>query len=297
MQNARWTEHSRSRGDKDIMIHEKIFLKDFFDGIKTDATLTAYVHSVSDAIEPDRKRASVLICPGGGYGMVSDRENEPIALAFLAMGYNAFVLRYSTADLNDEKYPTQLLESSAALAYIRRNCEKYHVKSDCISVCGFSAGGHMAAMLGTLWNEDVVTERLGIEFGENRPDGMILSYPVITGGEFAHRGSFEKLLGENSEKDLLFKCSLENSVGDHTPPAFIWHTLTDGSVPVENSFIFAGALKKANIPFELHIYPDGPHGLSLGTRETISPSAERFNPHVSSWIELCNKWIIKFIDK
>ena len=279
------------------MIYEKIFLKDVFDGIKTDATLTTYVRSTSNAIEPDRKRASVLICPGGGYGMVSDRENEPIALAFVALGYNAFVLRYSTADLNDEKYPTQLLESSAALAYSRRNSEKYHVKAESIAVCGFSAGGHMAAMLGNLWNEKVVTERLGIEFGENKPNGMILSYPVITGGEFAHRGSFEKLLGENPDKDILFKCSLENSVGEQTPPAFIWHTLTDGAVPVENSFLFASALKKANIPFELHIYPDGPHGLSLGTRETISPIADRFNPHVSSWIDLCDKWIAKFIDK
>lgn len=279
------------------MIYEKILLKDFIDGIKTDATLTTYVRSTSNAIEPDRKRASVLICPGGGYSCVSDRENEPIALAFLALGYNAFVLRYSTSDLNDEKYPTQLLESSAALAYIRRNSEKYHVKNDSIAICGFSAGGHMAAMLGNLWNEPVVTERLGIEFEENKPNGMILAYPVITGGEFAHRGSFEKLLGKNPDKEHLFKCSLENSVGEQTPPAFIWHTLTDGSVPVENSLIFASALKKANIPFELHIYPDGPHGLSLGTRETISPTADRFNPHVSSWIELCNKWIIKFIDK
>ena len=279
------------------MIYEKVFLKDVFDGINTDATLTTYVPSISKAIEPDRKRASVLICPGGGYGMVSDRENEPIALAFLSLGYNAFVLRYSTADMNEEKYPTQLLESSAALAYIRRNCEKYHVKSDSIAVCGFSAGGHMAAMLGTLWNEDVVIERLGIEFGENRPDGMILAYPVITSGEFAHRGSFNNLIGDPQSEELLYKLSLENSVGEHTPPAFIWHTLTDQSVPVENSLIFATAMKNANIPFELHIYPDGPHGLSLGTRETISTVADRFNPHVSSWIELCNKWIIKFIDK
>ena len=279
------------------MIYEKIFLKDVFDGIKTDATLTTYVRSTSPAIEPDRKRASVLICPGGGYSGVSDRENEPIALAFLALGYNAFVLRYSTADINNEKYPTQLLESSAAIAYIRRNSEKYHVKTDSVSICGFSAGGHLAAMLGTLWNENIVTERLGIDFGENRPNGMILAYPVITGGEFAHRGSFLNLLGENPDKELFFKCSLENSVGEHTPPAFIWHTLTDDAVPVENSFLFASAMKKANIPFELHIYPDGPHGLSLGTRETISPTADRFNPHISSWIELCDKWIAKFIDK
>lgn len=279
------------------MIYEKIFLKDVFDGVKTDATLTTYVRSTSPFIEPDRTRASVLICPGGGYCMVSDRENEPIALAFVARGYNAFVLDYSTADTSDAKYPAQLLESSAALAYIRRNCEKYHVKKDAVSICGFSAGGHMAAMLGTLWNEKVVTDTLGIELGENRPDGMILAYPVITSGEFAHRGSFNKLIGEPLSEELLHKLSLENSVGEHTPPAFIWHTLTDKGVPVENSFLFANAMKKANIPFELHIYPDGPHGLSLGTRETMSPEADRTNLHVSSWIDLCDKWISKFIDK
>ena len=279
------------------MIYETIALKDVFSGIKTDAVLTTYVRSTSPNIEPDRKRAAVLICPGGGYSGVSDREAEPIALEFVSRGYNAFVLRYSTANLNDEKYPTQLLESSAAMVYIRRNSEKYHVKKDCISICGFSAGGHMAAMLGTLWNESVVTETLGIEFGENKPNGMILAYPVITGGEFAHRGSFHNLLGENPSEELLHKCSLENSVGEHTPPAFIWHTLSDASVPVENSFLFANAMKKADIPFEMHIYPDGPHGLSLGTRETISPKTGMFNEHVSSWIELCGRWIAKFIDK
>ena len=279
------------------MIYEKIFLKDAFEGINTDATLTTYVRSNSEAIEPDRKRTGVLICPGGGYGMVSDRENEPIALAFLALGYNAFVLNYSTANINSEKYPTQLIEASASLAYIRRNCEKYHTAPDSMLVCGFSAGGHMAAMLGTLWNESVVTETLGIEFGENKPNGMILSYPVITSGEFAHRGSFNNLIAEPQSEELLYKLSLENSVGPHTPPSFIWHTLTDEAVPVENSFLFAQAMKKANIPFELHIYPDGPHGLSLGTRETISSSVDRFNTHVSSWIDLCDKWIKKFIDK
>ena len=199
--------------------------------------------------------------------------------------------------MNEEKYPTQLLEASAALVYIRRNSEKYHVKPDCICICGFSAGGHLAASLGTLWNESVVTERLGIEFGENRPDGLILGYPVITSGEFAHQGSFKALLGETPDKELLYKCSLENSVGDHTPPAFIWHTLTDVGVPVENSFLFTKAMKKANIPFELHIFPDGPHGLSLGTRETQSINSNMINPHINSWIGLCERWIARFIDK
>lgn len=279
------------------MIYEKIFLKDFFEGINTNATLTAYVRDVSDEIEPGRRRASVLICPGGGYEFVSEREAEPIALEFLSKGYNAFVLDYSTANRSDKKYPAQLLEVSAAVVYMRRNAEKYHLIPHSIAVCGFSAGGHLAASLGTLWNEKCIEEALGIKNCENRPDGLILCYPVITSGEFGHRGSFDNLLGENPSEELVHKCSLENSVGSHTPPAFIWHTLTDELVPVENSFLFAGALKKADIPFELHIYPDGPHGLSLGTRETASVYEDRLNELVKTWIDLCARWIAKVIDK
>ncbi len=95
----------------------------------------------------------------------------------------------------------------------------------------------------------------------------------------------------------MHKCSLENSVGEHTPPAFIWHTLTDAGVPVENSFLFANAMKKASVPFELHVYPDGPHGLSLSTRETGSTRSDMINPHVNSWISLCERWIARFIDR
>lgn len=279
------------------MLHEKIFLKDVFEGIKTEATLTSYVRSTSAEIA-SFCRSSVLICPGGGYGCVSRREAEPVALEFVAKGFNAFVLDYSTKDRAEERYPTQLLEVSAALAYIRRNSEQYNAKKDAVVVCGFSAGGHLAASLGTLWNESVFEQTLGIERGENRPDGMILCYPVISGGEFAHRGSFDNLIGENPDEKLLHKLSLENSVGEHTPPAFIWHTLTDATVPVENSFLFAEALKKANIPFELHIYPEGCHGLSLGTRETDSsnPEKDRLNPHIGSWLGLCSAWLSRYIN-
>lgn len=279
------------------MIFEKIFLKDIFEGIKTEASLMVYARSTNPRIA-SFPRASVLICPGGGYSDISPREAEPIALEFVSKGFNAFVLDYSTADRTEPRYPKQLLEASAALVYIRRNSEQYNVKKDAVSVCGFSAGGHLAASLGTLWNESVIEETLGIEHGENRPDSMVLCYPVISGGEFAHRGSFDNLIGEENNEELLHKLSLENSVGEHTPPAFIWHTLTDATVPVENSFIFANALKKANIPFELHIYPEGVHGLSLGTRETDSsnPETPRGNPHIRPWFELCSAWLSRYIN-
>lgn len=279
------------------MKHETIFLNHFFEGIKTDATLTTYVRSNSEEIEPQRKRASVLICPGGGYYCTVDREAEPIALAFMAKGYNAFVLRYSTRDKTEETYPTQLLEASAAIAYIRRNSEKYHVNRNAVMVCGFSAGGHLAACLGTLWNESVVTQKLGLSERENRPDGMILGYPVITSGKYANKGSFENLLGNRAEQIILEKLSLENQVDSQTPPAFIWHTLNDDTVPSENSFLFAEALKKSGVSFEMHIYPEGVHGLGLGSRETRDIDFNRENSHVESWFDLCAAWIARYIEK
>ncbi|MBQ4544935.1 MAG: alpha/beta hydrolase [Oscillospiraceae bacterium] len=280
------------------MIFEKIQLRDVMKGIDTDATLTVYCRSESSQISPFQ-RAGILICPGGGYHFTSAREAEPVALKFVGKGFNAFVLDYSTRDSSTETYPTQLLEASASVAYIRQNCEKYNVRKDAIAVCGFSAGGHLAASLGTLWNESIVTDTLGISYGENRPDAMILCYPVISGGSFAHRDSFDNLLGKNPDEALLSKVSLENSVGKHTPPAFIWHTFTDETVPIENTFLFASAMRRANIPFELHIFPDGPHGLSLATRETDSanPEIDRIKEHVSAWFELCSAWLSRYIIK
>lgn len=279
------------------MLHETISLREKFPALKTDATLQTFVRSISDEIEPDRRRAGVLICPGGAYYMVSDREAEPVALEFVARGYNAFVLTYSTADRTDCRYPDQLLEVSAALAWLRRSSERYHLKPDSLCVCGFSAGGHLACSLGALWNEPFVAETLGLAPGENRPDGMILAYPVITGGEYANRASFDYLLGPDPAPALLQKLSLENSVGPHTPPAFIWHTLNDEAVPIQNSFLLSDALQKSGVPFELHIFPTGFHGGSLGTRESRSPIREHINPHIAQWMDLCGQWIADYIDK
>ena len=280
------------------MLHETIHLKDVFKGLDTDATLTCYVRDNFNEVDINRKRASVLVCPGGAYWRTAPHEGEPVALAFLAKGYNAFVLDYSTRDRSERLYPTQLLEASAALAYIRRNCEKYHVKSDSISICGFSAGGHLAGSVGMFWNEPFIEEALGIAHGENKPNGMILSYPVISSGEFANQYSFKMLLGEGAPQELRDKLSLENAVSENTPPAFIWTTFDDTAVPSENSLLLASAMKRANIPFELHIYPTGRHGLSLGNSETTpEDDPERIHLHVESWLNLCADWIAKYIDK
>lgn len=268
------------------MLFKTITLKDFFPKLETSATLTIYARDNSPEIAPNRKRPAVIVCPGGGYAFRSDREAEPVALEFLTRGYQAFILNYSVAPV---KYPAALLEAAAAFAYIRSNADALHVNPDAISVCGFSAGGHLTASIGTLWNDPMLSEVLGVPNEQFKPNALVLSYPVISSGEFAHVGSFDNLAGDDAQ--LRKYLSLEDRVGEHTPPSFIWHTFTDGTVPVENSLMFANAMRKHNIPFELHIFPDGYHGLSLGTDETLSCAADRVNEHISVWMNLCDRWL------
>lgn len=270
------------------MLHETIHLREVFPALPggCDATLVSYCPDNSPEIDPHRRRATVLICPGGGYVMTSDREAEPVALQFMALGYNAFVLRYA---VEPARYPEALLELSASVAYLRRSAARFHANPDQIAVCGFSAGGHLAGCLGVFWQEPFLSQPLGLGGGENRPDALILGYPVITSGKYAHEGSFRALLGAGQE-ELLPRLSLENRVNPEMPPVFLWHTFADGSVPVENTLLFTQALRQHGVPFELHIYPEGPHGLSLATEQS-SGAPERINPHCSTWLPLCSEWL------
>ena len=230
------------------------------------AELTVYLHEHYQEIAVET-RPLVLVCPGGAYAYTSEREADPLAAQFLAMGYHAAVLRYSCAPA---VYPTALTELAYSLALIRRNGEDWYVNPEQIIVLGCSAGGHLAASMGVFWKEEFLAGALGIRKEEQkliRPDGMILCYPVITSGEFAHRGSFQNLLGARQE-ELSAKMSLENQVDKDTPPAFIWHTYEDGAVPVENSLLFVTALRRAGVPAEFHMYPKGSHGLALANRLT-----------------------------
>ncbi len=251
-------------------------------------TLTTYLHS--DLHDPNmKKRPAVIVFPGGGLAFLSEREAEPIALAFLSEGMNTFILRYSIRDFGN--YPLPLLDASAAVAYVRENADAFGIDPEAIYITGFSAGGYVAAMLGVRWHESFITEELDIPYGMNRPDGIILSYPVITAGEFAHRGTIENSIGKYPTEQDLAEHSLENLVSDKTPPVFLWHTADDGAVPVENSLLFASALSKFAIPFELHVYPHGPHGLSLATEETSGGNRALENKRISEWVRLASEWI------
>lgn len=235
-------------------------------------------------------RPLVLVCPGGAYAYTSAREGEAFAMQFLAMGYHAAVLKYSCAPA---VFPTSLTELASAMVLIRQNAEEWHVDPDKIIVLGCSAGGHLAASLGTLWDEDFLAEELGLEKSDHRllrPDGLILCYPVITSGEFAHRGSFENLLGDR-EKELGQQLSLETRVSEKVPPVFIWHTYTDNAVPVENSLLFVSALRKFGVSTEFHMYPCGSHGLGLANRLTQAADGSAVQEECTSWIPLVHTWM------
>lgn len=255
---------------------------------KPNVTLTSYIAGTSSEMPFNNKRKAVLVIPGGGYGFCSDREGEPIAQYYLAMGFNTFVLQYSIhANGKNATWPAPLMDASAAMKYIRDHAEEFHIDSDYVFVVGFSAGGHLAAALGTLWSDDEIERALGFAKGYNRPTGMILSYPVISGGEYAHRGSFDNILSERKdEPEARAELSLENRVTENTVPAFIWSTRPDTTVPVQNSLLFALALADKDIPFEMHIYPKGGHGASLGNAIVGS------NLHsISGWIDDSIRWM------
>ena len=226
--------------------------------------------------------------PGGGYSHLSTREGEPIAIRMNAMGFHAAVLRYS---LTPNIYPSQLLEAAAAMRIVKEHAAEWHVDLEHIVIAGFSAGAHVAGSLGTLWREQVITDVLGGKAEDYRPTAQLLCYPVITSGEFAHRGSISGVTGDNAE--LYEKVSLEKQVSADTAPAFLWHTFADATVPVENSLFMAAALHKHGIPCELHVFERGRHGLALASAETDTPDGATHEDECTVWPELFYNWLLK----
>ncbi len=267
------------------MIHETVNLREFYPALSAvggEPILKAYCRDVSREVDPERRFPAMLICPGGAYAFVSDREGEPIAIDYLDAGFNAFVLYYSVAPAH---YPSALLQAAAAMDYIRKNADKYHVDPEKIAVSGFSAGGHLAGSIACFWNEKFLAETLKTNSGNLKPNAAVLSYAVITGGEKAHRGSFDNLCA--GDQALVQKMSLETAVTKETPPTFLWHTATDTCVPVENSLLMASALRKKQIPFELHIFSEGCHGLSTCDYQSAGPNSPgMINPEASKWFKL-----------
>lgn len=236
------------------------------------ASLFSYVPSEAPKLGYKGKRPAILILPGGGYNITYEGEAEPIALKFCAEGICSFVLHYATKP-SGEIFPTALCEALIAVSKIRENAEKYGIDKNNISVLGFSAGGHLCASCGTMFNDPCLEEYLGKSREIYKANKMILCYPVITADEnYAHKGSFGNLAGKNyselteEEKEML---SCEKRVTESTPPAMIWTTAEDSCVSPQNSLLMAKALADKKVPFELYIYPHGDHGLCSADHTTL----------------------------
>jgi len=266
------------------MIHQTISLPREF---SPDGKLTVYIQDTPQTLMV-KSRSLVLICPGGGYGGISVRESEALALPFLAMGHHVAILSYSVAP---HRYPIQIKEAAWSVAFLREQAAAWHIEPDQIALLGCSAGGHLAAHLGTTWQEPWLSDSIGTTPEAIRPDRLILCYPVITSGEHRNIGSIEALLGENPDPALWQAMSLEHKVTHHTPPTFIWHTFDDAVVPAENSLLFVSALKAANVPCEFHLFPQGVHGLSLATQQTAFENGMCYQPNCAVWISLVKSWL------
>ncbi|MEY8508184.1 alpha/beta hydrolase [Lachnospiraceae bacterium 42-17] len=269
------------------MTYEEIPLK--VQGSSEYARLQAYIQDTPhDGSLKVKRRPFVLICPGGGYERTSYREGEPTAFHFLNRGYHAGVLRYSTAPYH---FPVQVLELGQAVLKLREKAEEWNIDMERLVVQGASAGGHLAASYGVFWNHKLVTEALGVDAEDLRPRGVMLSYPVITtDAVYAHKGSFENLLGKKVSRDAD-KVSVEKLVTKAMPPCFLWHTVEDATVPVENSILMAMALRKEGIPFELHIFPEGEHGLSLASPVVERENGRGVQKECAQWITLADAWL------
>ena len=237
-------------------------------------------------VEPsDTPRPAMLVIPGGGYGSVCvDREGWPIAEAFLKHGMNCFVLNYRVGP--QYKYPEHLIDAALAMDYIRKNAEKYSVDPERIYTVGFSAGGHLVGLVATKHKE--AEKILGLPENSTRPAGSVYCYPVVSTFCPTHGGSFYNLTGkqvpELSAEEASFY-SIDTNVTSETPPAFIWHTAEDQAVPVFNSFLLAEAYIKVGVPVSLHIFPYGPHGIALATKETWKENPSFIQPLADGWVD------------
>ncbi len=228
-------------------------------------------------------RPAVIVLPGGGYEVTYPGEGEPIALAYVGRGFCSFVLDYS---VYPARFPQALVEALEAIRFVRENAKNFGIDPAKIAICGFSAGGHLAACTGTLWNHACLNEYLDADREQYRPNAMFLAYPVINVA--SHKGSYLNLFSQHEEdltiemQDLL---NLEKQVSERTPPTFLWHTTKDSTVPAKASLDFATALADKKVPYEIRIWSGDRHGTGLGNYVT-EPKSAPLQPHpCSAWVE------------
>lgn len=241
-------------------------------------TLTVYPAKSANA-----SGAAMVICPGGGYGGLAPHEGEVYAQWLADHGIAGFVLKYRLGS-HGYRHPAMLQDVSRAIRLVRARAAEWKLDAQKVGVMGSSAGGHLASTALTHFDSGKPDAEDPIEKQSSRPNLGILCYPVISMGTNTHAGSRMNLLGKEPSAELIQLLSNELQVSSNTPPCFLWHTYEDRGVKIENSMEFAAALNRANVPFELHIFQKGGHGLGLGTK--IYPS-----PALHPWTTNCLQWL------
>jgi acetyl esterase/lipase len=224
--------------------------------------------------------AAIVICPGGSYSGLADHEGDAIARWLNRLGITAAVLKYRLGPRY--RYPAQMQDVGRAIRMLRARAAEWGIDPNRIGVMGFSAGGHLAATIATHFDDGNAAATDPIERVSSRPDIAVLAYPVISMTEgVTHAGSRRNLLGDTPTAELVAALSNEKQVTPQTPPTFLFHTADDPVVPVENSLLFAAALRAAHVPYELHVFEHGPHGVGLASDD----------PVLSVWTTLLQSWL------
>jgi acetyl esterase/lipase len=227
----------------------------------------------------------VIVLPGGGYEALSPQEADPVAGWLNGLGISAFVLHYSVAPA---RHPQPYHDVRRAIQWVRAHAEHFNIDPNRIGVLGFSAGGHLTGSAATMWEDASLAIGDELDSISARPDLAVMCYPVVTGDSVScHEGSLLNLMGGNLTDEVRDSFSLEKRVSSNTPPIFLWHTVDDATVPVNNAFLMAQALGKAGVEYELHVFPEGRHGLGLCS------IGDRRNAYLARWRGLCAQWLVR----
>lgn len=235
--------------------------------------------SLTPYLLEDSGNPVMIVCPGGGYGRRAEHEGEPVARWLNRIGVSAIVLNYRVAPY---RHPIPMNDALRAIRLVRQRAVEWGIDTSRVGILGFSAGGHLASTAGTHYDQGNPFSEDQVERESSRPDVMVLCYPVISMGAYTHEGSRSCLLGEQqTDQEMIRLLSNELQITEQTPPTFLWHTVDDSAVPVENAMMFAEGLRRNNVPFDLHLFESGNHGLGL---------AEQHN-EAGLWPTLCEAWL------
>ena len=241
----------------------------------------------------EHPRPAIIICPGGGYEFLSEREADPVAIAFERFGFQCFVLRYSIRE--HATFPQPVVDAARAVRWVRAHAVELGVDPERVAVLGFSAGGHVTAMLGTMHQQDDVVQAEREEYAQladrgvqanaglmefpSRPNAIVPCYAVMAAD----------WMDLPFPKETIMATDCIRAAGPHVPPAFVWTTGEDTLVPPTQSLRFVTALSEHGVPFEYHHYAHGPHGLSLG--DSLTNFGQSVPENAYTWVKLCARWL------